>query len=374
LPSAGGAGAPKDDQRSDSSGLLSGGVTPWTAGEGVPGEGEVTPSGGTAAGGPGLAAPGGGEVLRPTGNGGVTVPSATGTEEAGAGETPGSGEAGLPAAMMPPLGTPGGAASRGDERSDASGLLSETETGWADPGHGDLPSETQGTAAGGAFLLGAETGAHGGRDEQPEDRVAVIPSIDAAEDTGAWEAADLAALWLSGRRGDEEEEEEFLPKYVLSDETGWADEDGAVPAAGVGCEEMKRADEADEVPAEEEGWTDPALAAGLGLLPPSAVEGTPAELATGPGLATWRPERSAAKDASSEGMPVLAGGYAGMLCSEGTATDEQEAIESAAGSQPRAGAGRGEQDDEEKGSGIAALLKEEVDLWGAGPDALDVLG
>ncbi|MBC9731323.1 hypothetical protein [Streptomyces sp. TRM68367] len=280
---------------------------------------------------------------------------------------------------MPPLGTPGGASNRGEERSDSSGLLSGNETSWADPDNGDLPSETQGTAPGGASLPGAESGAGWVPDEQPEDRVAVVPST-AAEDTSAWEAADPALLWpCSGRGSEDEEEDEYLPKYVLSDEDGWADEDGAVSAAGIGGDEDGRTDEAATVSvADEEGWAadedGAVLAAGLGLLPHSRVEAeASAELVAGPGLATWRPDRSAAKEASADAIP-MAEGYAGMLCGEGVATPEADEAGSVNDTRPMAGADRGEDDEEEKSRGIADLLKEGPDLWGAGDDFSDFLG
>jgi hypothetical protein len=313
----------------------------------------------------------------------AAVRPGTGDGEPGAGETgademAAAGEAGSAGGAMPPSGMPGGASNRGEERSDASGLLSGTETSWADPDNGDLPSDSQGTAAGGASLAGAQSGAAGVLEEQPEDRVAVVPSA-VGEDTSAWEAADLAALWPIGGRGSEDEEDdEYLPKYVLSDDDGWADEaDGAVSAAGVGGDEDGLTDGAATVPmADEEGWAadqGDAVAAGLGLLSPSAKTGAPAEPVAGPSMATWRPDRSAAKEAADE-VPMAAG-YAGMLCGEGVAAPDEGEADSANGALPMAGAGRGEDDEEEeKSRGIADLLKEGPDQWGAGDDFSDILG
>ncbi|MDF3149372.1 hypothetical protein PBV88_51435, partial [Streptomyces sp. T21Q-yed] len=352
MPMAPGAGgAPRDEQRSDASGLVSGDVEPWSDPHGeVPGEGEVGSAAGASAGGPGLVHQGTGTAVPPgvgggvtgadvpataeardhrdhdavpvpapfplpvpqpgsvqpappttrgsgpgevtpvrpgalptpsrVGVGGVSVPaegSTAAAEEAALGEAAAAeGAAAREGGMMPPYGMPGGAAPRGgDERSDSSGLLLDTENGWADPEVGDLPGGTQGAPVGGATLSGTGFAAADGLDE---GRVAVVPSAEAAEDTSAWGAADPAMLWaLGGRRTEDEEEEELQPKYVLSDDDGWSDEDGAVSEAGLGGDEAEStvspAEEGAAAVAEEPGWSDAdgaVFAAGLGFPQPSA--------------------------------------------------------------------------------------------------------
>ncbi|WP_328779545.1 hypothetical protein OHT68_10125 [Streptomyces canus] len=407
----------------------------------MPGEGEVVPSGGTFAGGPGLAHRDTGATVPPhTGVGGVTLPSVTGadvptpaevrkhdhdavlvptpialpvpqagpgqparpvppvTRGSGAGEVTPARPGTLPTAsrvgvggvsvptegalgevaaeraaaqeggMMPPYGMSGAAPRAGDERTDASGLLLETEKGWADPELGGLPSETQGAPAGGATLHGADSAAS---DELAEDRVAVVPSVEAAEDTSAWEATDPAMSWvLGGRRTEDEEEEELQPKYVLSDDDGWSDEDGAVSEAGVGADENERPEEEGAVAvAEESGWSDGVgadFAAGLGFPQPLASDHASVEPVTGPGLATWRPDRSQA--AAAEELPMPVTGYAGMLMSTAEVPDDEEDEDEEA---EEAG-----EDGEEANSsrGIADLLRQGADSWGAVPDEADALG
>ncbi|MGW1029006.1 hypothetical protein ACWD4J_35905 [Streptomyces sp. NPDC002577] len=453
----GAGGAPKDEHRSDASGLVSSGVEPWADGHGeVPGEREVAPVGGTTAGGPGLVHPGTGVAVPPNvgASGGVTLPGVTGADVpapgehhdhdavpapapiplpvpqpgsvqpvqpappvppavrgSGAGEvTPvrpgalptasrvGVGGVSVPAAgsaaagaeqgaeeaalgeaaaaegaaareggMMPPYGMPGGAPRSGDERSDASGLLLETENGWADPELEGLPSETQGAPGGGATLSGADSAAS---DEVAEDRVAVVSSAEAAEDTSAWEAADPAMLWaVDGRRTEDEEEEELQPKYVLSDDDGWSDEDGAVSEAGVGADKVERSEEEGAVAAAEApGWSDEdgaAFAAGLGLPQRPASDHASAEPVTGPGLATWRPDRSQA--AAAEELPMPVTGYAGMLLSTAEVPDDEEEDEQAEDTE-------GDGDEAKSSRGIADLLRQGADSWGAAPDQADALG
>ncbi|WP_128429833.1 hypothetical protein [Streptomyces cyaneus] len=447
MPMAPGAGgAPRDEQRSDASGLVSGDVEPWSDAHGeVPGEGEVGSAAGASAGGPGLVhqgttgttvpanigsgvtgadvpapaeardhrdhdavpvpAPfpvpvpqpgsvqpvppatrgsGAGEVapVRPgavptasrVGVGGVSVPpegSAAAAEEAALGEAAAAeGAAAREGGMMPPYGMPGGAAPRGsDERSDSSGLLLNTENGWADPEVGDLPGETQGTPAGGATLSGADSAA---ADELDEGRVAVVPSAEAAEDTSAWGAGDPAMLWaLGGRRAEDEEEEELQPKYVLGDDDGWSDEDGAVSEAGVGGDEAESPQEEDGAAAvpEEPGWSDEdgtVFAAGLGFPQPSASsDDTSAEPVTGPGLATWRPDRSQA--AAAEELPPPVTGYAGMLLSTAEVPDDEDEDEEDEGPEE-------DGDEAKSGRGIADLLRQGADSWGAVPQRADEIG
>ena len=459
MPMAPGAGgAPKEEHRSDASGLVSRGVEPWADAHGdVPGDGEVAPSGGASAGGPGLVHQGSGPTVSPqAGADGVTLPGAMGvgmpapkkkehddavpvpallplpgtltgaaqptppvpplpatTQEDGVDEPPagrpgplptaarvgvagasvpsegeavagaqeGAEEAGPGAAaaseeaavqtgggMTPPYGMPGGASKGGDERSDSSGLLGDTEKGWADPGVEDLPSETQGAPAGRAILRGASSAAS---DELAEDRVAVVRSAETVEDTSAWEASDPAMLWaLGGRRTEGEEGEELLPKYVLSDDDGWSDEGGAAPEAGVGADEDEEQHQPDgtDTAAREPGWSDEdgaAFAAGLGFPQTPAPDSSSAEPVTGPALATWRPDRSQAAAAEQPPMPVT--GYAGMLLSTAEVPDDEEEDEQAEETE--------EDGDEAKNShGIADLLRQGADSWGAVPDQVDALG
>ncbi len=469
MPMAPGAGgAPKEEQRSDASGLVSRGVEPWADAHGdVPGDGEVAPSGGASAGGPGLVHQTTGATVSPHSDvDGLTLPGATGagmpapkkkdehddavavpalfplpgtltgaaqptppavppvpatTQEDGvdepsavrpgplptaarvgvagasvpaegetvAGAQQGAEEAGLGAAaaseeaaaqtgeeaaaqagggMMPPYGMPGGASKGGDERSDSSGLLGDTEKGWADPGAEDLPSETQGAPAGGALLRGAGSAAS---DELAEDRVAMVRSAETVEDTSAWEASDPAMLWApGGRRTEDEEEEELLPKYVLSDDDGWSDEDGAAPEAGMGADEdeQQRQQDDEDTAAREPGWSDEdgaAFAAGLGFPQTPAPDSSSAEPVTAPALATWRPDRSQAPAAEQPPMPVTA--YAGMLLSTADVPDDEEEDEQAEETE--------EDGEEAKNShGIADLLRQRADSWGAVPDEADMLG
>ncbi|MGW2525293.1 hypothetical protein ACWC09_51915, partial [Streptomyces sp. NPDC001617] len=447
MPMAPGVGgAPKEEHRSDASGLLSGGVEPWSPGdEAVPGEGELATSGGTVAGGPGLvlgtgeavpSAAGIGGVMLPdmtgadgskpakgkkhddgvpiplplpvvptgsvqqapavppvppatrtngpdeavpmrtgtpstpskVGVGGVSVPTgdpaAAGAEQAALDEAAAAeGAAAQDGGMAPPYGMPGGASRGGDERSDASGLLLGHEKGWADPDVEGLPSETHGAPAGGAALSSADSAA---ADEFAEARVALVHSSEAAEDTGAWEATDPAMLWALGRNRTEDEEEEHLPKYVLSDSEGWSDEDGAVSEAGVGTDEEERSKEKSAATfVEEPGWSDEddaAFAARLGFSRPPGADQASAEPVTGPGLATWRRDRS--QTAVAEESPMPATGYAGMLLSTADVPDEEDA-------EPEASEDDG---DEAKGSrGISALLRQGADSWGAVPDKADAL-
>ncbi|NUR01122.1 MAG: hypothetical protein HOY79_32695 [Streptomyces sp.] len=459
MPMAPGAGgAPKEEHRSDASGLVARGVEPWSDAHGdVPGEGEVPLSEGAAAGGPGLVQPGSGATVSPHADvDGLTLPGATGAgtpaptkkkehddavplpalvplpgtltgtaqpapaappvpppaQEDGVDQAPavrpgplpnasrvsvagasvpaegesvagaqqGAEEAGLGAAaaseeaaaqgggMMPPYGASGAAPRGGDERSDSSGLLGDTEKGWADTEAEDLPSETQGAPAGGATLRGAESTAG---DELAEERVAVVRGGETTEDTSAWEASDPAMLWaLGGRRTEDEEEEELLPKYVLSDDDGWSDEDGAAPEAGTGADEdeHQNQDNQEDGAAREPGWSDEdgaAFAAGLGFPQTPAPDSSSAEPVTGPGLATWRPDRSQAAVAEQPPMPVT--GYAGMLLSTADVPDDEEEDEQE--EEPE------EDGDEAKsGHGIADLLRQGADSWGAAPDQADMLG
>ncbi|MFE7271407.1 hypothetical protein [Streptomyces sp. NPDC057623] len=451
----GGAGAPKDEQRSDSSGLLSRHVEPWTeAHGGAPGDGEVVPSSGAAAGGPGLVTHGTGATVSPTAGvvgvtpastagghaptstqttgreqgaapvavplslpapdtgsvqpmpsvapaartngadqvaparpgvlptmarlsvGGVSVPTvgstAPGMEQravqAGLGEAAAAGEAAAQGGMMPPLGMPVGA-SKGDERSDSSGLLLEREAGWADPEPGGLPSETQGAPVGGTALRGADPAVPEGL---PEDRVAVVPSVAATADTSAWEAADPAVLWtLGGRRAEDEEEQELMPTHVLSDDDGWSDEDDAVSEAGAGGDETESSQEADDAAAvtEEPGWSDEdgaVFAAGLGFPQLSTSSDYPsAEPVPGPGLATWRPDRS--QGTAAEELPAPVTGYAGMLLSTAEVPDDEDEVEEDGGPE--------EDGDEAKSSrGVAHLLRQGADSWGAVPQRADEIG
>jgi hypothetical protein len=460
MPMAPGAGgAPKEEHRSDASGLVSRGVDPWAEAHGdVLGDGEVATSGGASAGGPGLVHQSTGATASPHADvDGLMLPGVTGagmpapkkkeehddaapvpalfplpgtltgaaqptppvppvsaaTQEDGVDEPPavrpgplptaarvgvagasvpaegetvagaqeGAGEAGLGAAavseeaaaqtgggMMPPYGAPGGASKGGDERSDSSGLLGDTERGWADPGAEDLPSETQGAPAGGAILRGAGSAAS---EELAEDRVAMVRSAETVEDTSAWEASDPAMLWApGGRRTEDEEEEELLPKYVLSDDDGWSDEDGAAPEAGMDADEDEQQHQQDgtDAAAKEPGWSDEdgaAFAAGLGFPQTPAPDSSSAEPVTGPALATWRPDRSQAAAAEQPAMPVT--GYAGMLLSSADVPDDEEEDEQ--------GEETEENGDEAKNShGIADLLRQGTDSWGAVPDQADVLG
>ncbi|MFI7499926.1 hypothetical protein ACIBVL_15765 [Streptomyces sp. NPDC049687] len=434
MPMSPSGGAPKDEHRSDASGLVTGGAEPWTDEHGeVTREGEVVPSEGTPAGGPGLAHHGTGvggvtlpdatdadvqapaehrkhdhdAVLVPTpvpllvpqvgpgqpaqpvppvprgsgpgevtpvrpvtpptasrvGVGGVSVPSQGALRDVAAAERAAAQEGG----MVPPYGMPGAAPKGGDERSDSSGLLLETEKGWAGPELEGLPSETQGAPVGGASLRGVNSAAP---DELAEDRVAVVSCVEAAEDTSAWEAADTAMPWvLGGRRTEEAEEEELQLKYVLSDDDGWSDEDVAVSAAGVGADEDERSDAEGAVAVvEESGWSDGVdadFAAGLGLPQPPAPDHVTAEPVTGPGLATWRPDRS--QVAAVEEPPALVTGYAGMLMSTAEVPDDEEEDEAT---------DEAEENGEEANSshGIADLLRQGADSWGAVPDETDALG
>ncbi|MGW3118219.1 hypothetical protein ACWDBW_13940 [Streptomyces sp. NPDC001107] len=460
MPMAPGAGgAPKEEHRSDASGLVSRGVEPWADAHGdVPGDGEVSPSGGASAGGPGLVHQSAGATVSPDADvDGVALPGVTGagmpapkkkeehdddavlvppllplpgtltgaaqptppappvpatTQEDGveeptvvrpgplptaarvgvagasvpaegetvAGAPEGAEEAGLGAAtaseeaaaqgggMMPPYGASGGAPRGTDERSDSSGLLGDTENGWADPGAEDLPSETQGAPAGGAILRGAASATS---DELAEERVAVVRSAETVEDTSAWEASDPAMLWApGGRRTEDEEEEELLPKYVLSDDDGWSDEDGAVPEAGMDADgdEQQHQQDGTDTAAKEPGWRDEdgaAFAAGLGFPQTPAPDISSAEPVTAPALATWRPDRSQAAAAEQPPMPVT--GYAGMLLSTAEVPDDEEEDEQAEET---------EEDGEEAKSshGIADLLRQGADSWGAVPDQADALG
>ncbi|MFF4799268.1 hypothetical protein ACFY1U_12735 [Streptomyces sp. NPDC001351] len=463
MPMAPGAGgAPKEEHRSDASGLVARGVEPWADAHGdVPGDGEVAPSGGASAGGPGLVHQSTGATVSPHAEvDGVTLPGATGvgmpapkkkdehddavpvpalfplpgtltgaaqptpatppvppvspaTQEDGvdepaavrpgllptaarvgvagasvppegetvAGAQEGAGEAGLGAAaaseeaavptgggMMPPYGMPGGASKGGDERSDSSGLLGDTEKGWADPGTEDLPSETQGAPAGGAILRGAGSAAS---DELAEDRVARVRSAETVEDTSAWEASDPAMLWaLGGRRSEDEEEEELLPKYVLSDDDGWSDQDGAAPEAGMGADEDEQQHQQDDedTAARDPGWSDEdgaAFAAGLGFPQAPAPDSSSAEPVTAPALATWRPDRSQAAAAEQPPMPVTA--YAGMLLSTADVPDDEEEDEQEEETEEGG-------DEAKSGHGIADLLRQGADSWGAVPDQADMLG
>ncbi|MGW2716915.1 hypothetical protein [Streptomyces sp. NPDC001492] len=459
MPMAPGAGAPKEEHRSDASGLVSRGVEPWADAHGdVPGDGEVAPSAGASAGGPGLVHQSTGAAVSPHADvDGLTLPVVTGAgmpaprkkehddavpvpalfplpgtltgaaqptpptppappvpataQEDGVDEPPaarpgplptaarvgvagasvpaegetvaGAQEAGLGAAaasgegaaqsgggMMPPYGAPGGASKGGDERSDSSGLLGDSEKGWADPGAEDLPSETQGAPSGGAILRGAGSATS---DELAEDRVAVVRSAETVEDTSAWEASDPAMLWAPGGRRTEDEEEELPPKYVLSDDEGWSDENGAAPEAGMDAGEdeqqhqQQHQHDGTETVAKEPGWSNEdgaAFAAGLGFPQTPAPDSSSAEPVTGPALATWRPDRSQAAAPEQPPMPVT--GYAGMLLSTAEVPDDEEdeqAIEME------------EDGDEAKSShGIADLLRQGADSWGAAPDQADALG
>ncbi|MFK4104976.1 hypothetical protein ACI2L1_33865 [Streptomyces sp. NPDC019531] len=432
MPMAPGAGgAAKDEQRSDASGLVSGSVEPWADAHGeVPGDGEVASAAGTSAGGPGLGLPTGvgggvnpadvpapsevrddrdhdavpvpapfplsapqsttrgsgpdeGTPVRPgtlptasrVGVGGVSVPgegsTAAAAEEAALGEAAADeGAVAREGGMTPPYGMPGGAAPRGgDERSDSSGLLLETENGWADPEVGDLPGQTQGAPAGGATLSGSGTDS-AAADEFDEGRVAVVPSTEAAEDTSAWGAADPTLLWaLGGRRTEDEEEEELQPKYVLSDDDGWSDEDGSVSETGAGA--GIGGDEAESAQSPEEpGWGDEdgsVFAAGLGFPQSSAsADDTSVEPVAGPGLATWRPDRSGA--AAAEELPPPVTGYAGMLLSTAEVPDEED-------EDGQDEDGPEEDGDEAKGGrGVADLLRQGADSWGAAPQRPDEIG
>ncbi|MFG2549605.1 hypothetical protein [Streptomyces sp. NPDC048581] len=446
MPMAPGAGgAPRDEQRSDASGLVSRGVEPWSDAHGeVPGEGEVASAAGAAAGGPGLVHQGAGTAVPPgvgggvtgadipapaearehrdhdvvpvpapfplpvpqpgsvqpappatrgsgagevtpvrpgtlptasrVGVGGVSVPaegSAAAAEEAAPGEAAAAeGVAARESGMMPPYGMPGGAAPRGgDERSDSSGLLLDTENGWADPEVGDLPGGTQGAPAGGATLFGADSAA---AEELDEGRVAVVPSAEAAEDTSAWGAGDPAMLWaFGGRRAEDEEEEELQPKYVLSDDDGWSDEDGAVSEAGVGEDGAESPDEGGAAAVvEEPGWSDEdgaVFAAGLGFPQPSvSSDYASAEPVTGPGLATWRPDRSQA--AAAEELPPPVTGYAGMLLSTAEVPDDEDEDEEDEDGPEEDG------DEAKSGRGVADLLRQGADSWGAVPQRADEIG
>ncbi|KUN92552.1 hypothetical protein AQJ67_40490 [Streptomyces caeruleatus] len=296
------------------------------------------------------------------GVGGVAVPTGGPVTAGGAASV--QGAASREAGMTPPYGMPGGASSGGDERSDASGLLLATEQGWADPEPAGLP--TPGTPAGGATLSGTDGAASDGL---AEDRVAVVPDAEASQDTSAWEASDLAMLWApGGRRPADEEEQELQPGYVLSDDDGWSDEDGAVPEAGIGGEDERPQAEGEFAAAEEPGWNDEdgaAFAVGLGFPQRPASDSASAQPVTGPGLATWRPDRSQAADA--EEPPLPATGYSGMLLSTADVPDDEEEDEEAEGTQD---------DGDETGNsrGIADLLRQGADSWGAVPDRTDRLG
>ena len=291
-----------------------------------------------------------------------------GAAEAGLGAAAASeGEAAQGGGMMPPYGMSGGASRGGDERSDSSGLMGEAEKGWADPGIEDLPSETQGAPAGGATLRGTESAPS---DELDEDRVAVIRGVEAAEDTSAWEASDPAALWaLGGQRTEDEEEEELLPKYVLSDDDGWSDEDGVGSEDGIGADEDEHQEAGAVAEAKEPGWSDEdgaAFAAGLGFPQPPASDSISAEPVTGPGLATWRPDRSQTAAVEQSPMPVT--GYAGMLLSTAELPDDEDKDEQEAEDTEEDG------DEARSSHGIADLLRQGADSWGAVPDQTDVLG
>ncbi|MGW2525426.1 hypothetical protein ACWC09_52670, partial [Streptomyces sp. NPDC001617] len=132
MPIAPGAGGmPKDEGGSDASGLLSGGIAPWSgAGAEPPALGDISPVPGTATGGPGLvtplpdgALPGSVDGLPPLGS----MPSA-GVPSSGLPEGAGAGMPFMPMA-------PGAGGMPKDEGgSDASGLLSGGIAPWSGNG------------------------------------------------------------------------------------------------------------------------------------------------------------------------------------------------------------------------------------------------
>ncbi|MGW4995617.1 hypothetical protein ACWEQ3_50100, partial [Streptomyces mirabilis] len=137
---AAGAGTPQAE-RSDASGLLSNSNEPWT-GDTTVDHADVGSHLGTTAGGAGLDLP--------TTTTGV-VDSNPGTT-VGAGNGTGTGAAGMP--MMPGMGGAAGAGTPQAERSDASGLLSNSNEPWTGDttvDHADVGSHL-GTTAGGAGL------------------------------------------------------------------------------------------------------------------------------------------------------------------------------------------------------------------------------